>query len=116
MPVRMLENRILIDPQHNSEINPDGVVYLGRPSTTFCQGDGHEEQVCMGRVVAKGPGKAHRKTGRRHAPDVEIGEYVAFSDSCHRPMKDGDDDFVVIREDDIIGKSKEPIEHFEVFY
>lgn len=114
--IRMLDNRILIEPMHNSEINPEGVVYLGKPTTTFCQGEGSEEQVCMGRVVSVGPGKAHRKTGRRLPPDVEPGEYVAFSDSCHRPASDGENEYVVIREDDIIGKSAEPLQHFEVVY
>ncbi len=114
--IRVLDDRILIEPQENSEINPGGQVYVGRPTTTFTQEPGKAEQRCAGRVVAKGPGKAHHKTGKRYPPDVEIGDYVAFSDTCHRPLKDEDKEYLVIREGDVIGKSKQPIDHFEVVY
>ena len=104
--IRMLDDRILIDPQQNSEINPGGQVYVGRPTTTFVADKDKTEQVCSGKVVSVGPGKPHKKTGHRRAPDVRIGDYVAFSDTCHRPV----DDYIVIREADIIGKSAEPID------
>jgi co-chaperonin GroES (HSP10) len=110
--IRMLDDRILIDPDETSDINPGGIVYVGSPTTTFTTDPGTAKQVCMGRVVSVGPGKRHPKTGRRHAPDVDVGEYVAFSDTCHRPC----DDYLMIREGDIIGKSALPIEHVQVNY
>jgi co-chaperonin GroES (HSP10) len=108
----MLDDRILIEPHENSEINQGGVIYVGQATTTFTPDVDKAKQVCMGRVVAVGPGKRHPKTGRRHPPEVTAGEYVAFSDTCHRPI----DDYFVIREGDIIGKSAKPIDHVQVNY
>lgn len=108
----MLDDRVLVDPVTNSDINPDGVVYTGVPATTFLQDRDKGEQVCMGRVVAVGPGKRHPKTGKRRPLDVKVGEYVVFSDTCHRPCGD----HIVIREGDIVTRSDEPYYHSAVVY
>jgi len=103
--IRMLDDRILIEPQENSDINPDGVVYVGVPTTTFVADADKTEQVCAGKVISVGPGKRHKKTGRRMPLDVQIGDYVSFSDTCHKKYED----YLVIREADVMGKSNSPI-------
>lgn len=110
--IRMLDDRVLVEPIKNPEINPDGVVYVGQPMTTFCQGKDKAEQICMGKVVSVGPGKINRKTGKRRPLDVETGEYVAFSDTCHKPA----DEYLVIREGDVMAKSDIPFTDCQVIY
>jgi co-chaperonin GroES (HSP10) len=103
--IRMLDDRILIEPQENSDINHDGVVFVGKPTTTFVADADKANQICAGRVVSVGPGKRHKKTGRRMPLDVIEGDFVSFSDTCHKSY----DEYLVIREADIMGKSNEPI-------
>ena len=111
--IRMMDNRVLIEPCHNSELS-DGGIYTGKPKTTFTQHAGKDEQICHGKVVAVGPGKRHPKTGVRLPVGVEVGQYVAFSDTCHRPA--GIEDYIVIKNDDIALISDEPFRHVEVMY
>ena len=101
--IRMLEDRILIEPDENSDM--DGSIFVGKPTTTFCADADKAEQVCSGRVVSVGPGKRHRRTGRRVRMDIKAGDYVTFSDTCHKPFED----YLVIREADVMGKSNSPI-------
>ena len=37
--------------------------------------------------------------------DVNVGDYVTFSDTCHKPAEQ----YLIIREADIMGKSNSPI-------
>ena len=111
--IRMTDNRILIKPHQNSEFS-DGGVFTGRPTTTFTQHAGKDEQICSGKVLAVGPGKRHPKTGVRLPMGVEVGQYVAFSDTCHRPA--GVEDYIVIKNDDVALISDEPFKNVEVLY
>lgn len=111
--VNMTDNRILIDPAKNQELS-NGGIYVGMPTTTFTQHAGKDEQITHGKVVAVGPGKRHPKTGVRLPMDVKPGDYVAFSDTCHRPA--GIEDYIVIRGDDVALISDEPFNHVEVNY
>lgn len=115
-PVRMLGERLLVEPIYNQDINPDGVVYIGRPTTTFCQDADKTEQVCQGRVLAAGPGKRNPKTGRIRPMQVPVGSYIAFSDTCHRTIKVGETSYLWLRESDVIVVSEQPLEHLEVVY
>ena len=101
--IRMLDDRVLIDPDESSDL--DGRIYVGKPTTTFCADVGRINQVCSGRVVSVGPGRRHKKTGRRMRLDVVVGDYVTFSDTCHKPAEE----YLIIREADIMGKSDSPI-------
>lgn len=114
MQVRVTENRILIEPMENKELS-DGGIYVGMPTTTFVQGSDKAKQITHGKVVAVGPGKRHPRTGIRLPMGVEVGQYVAFSDTCHRPSGMGDDT-IVIKDDDVMLVSDEPIEHCELVY
>jgi len=113
--IRMTDDRILVDPMENREFS-DGGIFVGEPTTTFHQGDGNARQITHGRVVAVGPGRAHKRTGVRLPVGVEVGEYVSFSDTCHRPAGIPDGEYVVIRGGDVALVSDEPFEHVEVLY
>lgn len=109
----MTQNRLLVKPQRNSDLSGGGV-YTGRPATTFTQHAGKDEQICTGQIMAMGPGKRHKKTGALLPMDVEVGQHVAFSDTCHRAT--GDDDLIYLTTDDVMLVSDEPINHCEVMY
>lgn len=113
--IRMTDDRILIEPMRNSELS-DGGIYTGRPTTTFTQHTGSDEQITHGKVVSVGPGKRHKRTGVRLPVGVEEGQYVVFSDTCHRPAGVPETDWIVIRGDDVALVSEEPIENCEVLY
>lgn len=115
--IRMLDDRILVEPIRNPDTNPEGVVFTGAADTTFTQAPGKEEQVCMGRVVSVGPGKRHPKTGRRLPVGVEEGNYVTFSDTCHRTVTDDKGkEFLVLREGDVMTLATEPFQQCFVIY
>lgn len=112
--MQMLDNRVLIEPYQNPELERG--IYTGRAKTDFSAGYGRPgetvEQITMGRVVSVGPGKRHKRTGNRIPTGLEVGDWVCFSDSCHRPA--GVQDFIVIRSDDVMLVSDEPIERCEI--
>lgn len=115
--IRMLDDRILVEPLRNPDINPEGAVYTGEATTTFVPTPGKAKQVCMGRVVSVGPGKRHPKTGRRCPPEVQEGAYITFSDTCHRPVKDENGtEFLALREGDIMTISDTPYSQCFVVY
>lgn len=99
--MRMIGNKILINPIRNSEYS-EGGIYVDRPTTTFTQHSGKDEQICQGEVVSVNDGL-----------NVKKGDYVAFSDTCHRPAFD---DKIVIRDTDIMLISNEPFKHVEIKY
>ena len=113
--VKMMNNRVLVEPQHNSELS-DGGIYTGEPTTTFTQHAGKDRQVCMGKVISVGPGKRHPKTGVRLPTGLKPGDYVAFSDTCHRPAGVQGKDWITLRDNDVMFVSDKPIEHCSVIY
>ena len=112
--IRMLGNRVLIDPQRSSDLKRG--IYTGVPTTTFTQHEGKDEQICTGRVVAVGNGKRDEETAERLSIGGDEGVYVAFSDTCHRKAGIPGEDYLYIRNDDIMLISDEPFEHVEVIY
>lgn len=115
--IRMLDDRVLVEALPNPETNPEGVVYTGQADTTFTQKPGKETQVCMGRVVSVGPGKRHPKTGRLRPVELNVGAYITFSDTCHRPVKDEDGkEYLVLREGDVMTVAEEPFQQCFVIY
>ena len=111
--MRMLDNRVLIKPHQNPDTERG--IYTGRAKTAFSNGYGRPgervEQITTGQVVSVGPGKMSKKNVRLPT-GVNIGDYVAFSDSCHRPA--GVEDLIVIRSDDVMLVSDEPITRCEI--
>lgn len=102
--IRPLSNRIVVEPIQGEGQTPSGL-YVPLPKTTFTKSGKPEVQITVGRVLAVGPGKDHKK-GRR-PPDVKLGEVVTFSDTCGAQVKVDGKMYRIIREDDIVGYTDE---------
>ncbi len=117
--VAILGDRIVVAPIRNSEFS-DGGIWTGEPTTTFAGRHGNHvgktSQICMGVVVAVGSGKRHLKTGKRVPLDVRVGQYITFSDSCHRPVRINDQDLVYLREGDVMTIADEAPDHVSLIY
>lgn len=98
--IEPLADRILVKPIPHDEHSKGGI-YQGTPTTTFCQDADKKKQQTVGEVLAIGPGKYDGK-GRRRPPEAPIGSYVCFSDTCGIKISEGDEEYLFIREQDIM--------------
>ena len=65
--------------------------------------DTAKEKPQEGRIVAAGPGKL-TDDGKRIAMDVEVGDVVVYSKYAGTEYREGDVEYLVLREDDILFK------------
>jgi len=64
--------------------------------------DNAAEKPSKGKVIAVGPGKSIK--GGKHRPlAIKVGDEVLFGKYSGTEYKEGKDEFVVLREEDIIG-------------
>jgi chaperonin GroES len=64
--------------------------------------DSATEKPSKGKILAVGPGKSIK--GGKHRPlAVKVGDVVLFGKYSGTEFKEGKDEFVVLREEDIIG-------------
>jgi len=56
-----------------------------------------------GRVVAVGPGKWLKRAKKRLPVDVEVGDYIKFSELQYPTVKSNDKKLVIIMNGDIVG-------------
>lgn len=98
--IKPLADRILVKPIPNTEVSKGGI-FTGTPTTTFVQNkiNGKATQQTVGKVIAIGPGKWGKNA--RRCPDVPIGSYVAFSDTCGREVEYENEKYLFIRESDV---------------
>jgi chaperonin GroES len=89
-----LGNRVVIEPQDNDEQVSSGGIYI--PDTA-------KEKPQEGLVVATGPGRLS-DDGNRVPMDVEVGDTVVYSKYSGTEYKEGDIEYLVVREDDILFK------------
>ena len=89
-----LGNRVVIEPQDNDEQVSSGGIYI--PDTA-------KEKPQEGLVVAVGPGRLS-DDGNRVPMDVEVGDIVVYSKYSGTEYKEGDTEYLVVREDDILFK------------
>ncbi len=93
MKIKPLSNNVVIEPITEDEKTPGGIVL---PDT-------HEkEKPAKGKVVAVGPGKVDMH-GKKVAMQVKTGNKVIFKKYSADEFKEGDKEFLVITEEDIIG-------------
>lgn len=104
--LRPLSDRILIKPLENSDLSKGGI-YTGQPTTTFIAGKARAVQTMAGEVLAIGAGKPD-KNGRKRPPDVPVGSFICFSDTCGQRQTVDGEDFIFIREGDVIGFLERP--------
>jgi len=111
--IKPMADRILVKPYQNSETSVGGI-YTGQATTTFVSGMDKTVQVTVGKVIAIGEGK-YDKRGKRRPPDVPIGSYVTFSDTCGLKAEVDGDEYLFIREQDVVGFMDKP-ETVELVY
>jgi chaperonin GroES len=92
MNIRPLNDRILVKRLESEEKTAGGIIIP----------DSAKEKPAEGEVVAVGPGKMTDK-GERVAMDVKAGDRVLFSKYGGTDVKIDGQDYLIMREDDILG-------------
>ena len=92
MKIRPLNDRILVKRLEGEERTAGGIIIP----------DSAKEKPAEGEVVAVGPGKLN-EAGARVAMDVAVGDRVLFSKYGGTEVKLDGEDFLIMREDDILG-------------
>ncbi len=89
-----LGNRIVIEPTEDDEQVSAGGIYI--PDTA-------KEKPQEGKVVATGPGRM-TDDGNRIPMKLAVGNVVVYSKYTGTEYKEGDIEYLVLREDDILFK------------
>ena len=89
-----LGNRIVIEPSEDDEQMSSGGIYI--PDTA-------KEKPQEGKVVAAGPGRM-TDDGNRIPMELAVGDLVVYSKYAGTEYKEGDTEYLVLREDDILFK------------
>ena len=92
MKIRPLNDRILVKRLEGEEKTAGGIIIP----------DSAKEKPAEGAIVAVGPGKLN-DAGERVAIDVAVGDRVLFSKYGGTEVKLDGEDFLIMREDDILG-------------
>ena len=89
-----LGNRVVIEPLEGEEHVSAGGIYI--PDTA-------KEKPQEGTIVAAGPGRM-TDDGNRVPMELEVGDKVVYSKYAGTEYKEGDIEYLVLREDDILFK------------
>ena len=89
-----LGDRVVVEPMDDEEQVSSGGIYI--PDTA-------KEKPQTGTVVAVGPGKLTDE-GNRLPMDVAVGDTVVYSKYSGTEYKEGDTEYLVVRQDDILFK------------
>jgi chaperonin GroES len=92
MNLKPLADRVVIKPK-KAEEKTKGGIYLPETAT--------KEKPLLGHVMAVGVGKL-AESGKRVAPEVKEGDEVIFSKYAGTEVKIDDEEFLIMREDDIL--------------
>lgn len=92
MSLRPLSNYVLIKSASSEEITKSGIIL---PDTV------DKERPEQGEIIAVGPGKL-LDNGQRAPMDVAVGNKVVFKKYAPDPIKVGNDEYLVIRNDDVV--------------
>ncbi|PIE57551.1 MAG: co-chaperone GroES [Desulfobulbus propionicus] len=92
MNIRPLNDRILVKRLEGEEKTAGGIIIP----------DSAKEKPAEGEIVAVGPGKLG-DNGERVAMDVAVGDRVLFSKYGGTDVKLDGEDYLIMREDDILG-------------
>ena len=88
-----LADRLVVKPIEREEVTKGGIVL---PDTA-------KEKPQEGEVVAVGPGRLS-EDGKRIAMDVKVGDRVIYAKYGGTEIKIEDEEFVILRESDILAK------------
>ena len=88
-----LGDRVIVKPVEREEVSAGGIVLP----------DSAQEKPQEGEVVAVGPGRSG-DDGKRIAMDAEVGDIVIYSKYAGSELKEEGQDYLVLRESDILAK------------
>ncbi len=91
MKIRPLHDRVIVKRLESETKSAGGIVIP----------DSATEKPSKGKVIAVGPGKT--EDGKLHPVAVKVGDTVLFGKYSGNEYKEGTDEYVVLREEDIIG-------------
>ena len=91
--IRPLQDRVLVKRVEAEEKTASGIII---PDTA-------KEKPQEGKVVAVGPGKL-TDDGKRLPVEVEVGDVVVFSKYGGTEYREGDVEYMVLRDDDVLFK------------
>ncbi|HAT21272.1 MAG: co-chaperone GroES [Dehalococcoidia bacterium] len=89
-----LGNRVVVEPLEGEEQVSSGGIYI--PDTA-------KEKPQEGTIVAVGPGRLTDE-GARVPMELEVGDSVVYSKYAGTEYKEGNIEYLVLREDDILFK------------
>ena len=92
MKIRPLNDRVLVKRLESEERSAGGIIIP----------DSVKEKPAQSQVVAVGPGKLN-EAGQRVALNVKAGDKVLFSKYGGTEVKLDGEDFLIMREDDVLG-------------
>jgi len=92
MKIRPLNDRILVKRLEEEEKTAGGIIIP----------DSAKEKPAEGKIIAVGPGKRNDK-GELVAMDVKVGDRVLFSKYGGTDVKIDGENYLIMREDDILG-------------
>jgi len=92
MKIRPLNDRLLVQRLEEEEKTAGGIIIP----------DSAKEKPAEGKVVAAGPGKLN-DSGDRVALQVKEGDVVLFSKYGGTDVKIDGEDYLIMREDDVLG-------------
>ncbi len=90
-----LGERVVVKPIQQEEIKTTSGIIL--PDTA-------REKPQEGEIVAVGPGRSTDDGKGRVPMDVKAGDRVIYSKFAGTEYKDGDDEYLILRESDILAK------------
>lgn len=92
MTIRPLGDRVVVKALPSEEVTKSGIVL---PDTA-------KEKPQQAEVIAVGPGRV-MENGQRQAMDVKAGEKVLYSKYAGNEVKIDDEEYLILREMDILG-------------
>ncbi|MDA1038137.1 MAG: co-chaperone GroES [bacterium] len=92
MNLRPLADYVLVKSASEEEVTASGIIL---PDTV------DKDRPEQGEVVAVGPGKM-LENGTRAKMEVQVGNKVVFKKYAPDPVKVGDTEYLVIRNDDVV--------------
>ena len=92
MNIVPLQDRVLVQPILEKEVQKGGIIIP----------DSAKEKPIEGRVKAVGEGKLN-ENGQRTKLSVKVGDKVLYGKYAGTEIKVGGEDYLLMREDDILG-------------
>ena len=92
MTLKPLSDRVVLKMLEAEETTRGGIILAGSA----------KEKPQTAEVIAVGPGAYNAETGARIALDVKVGDKVIASKDAGTEVKLGNDEYIVVRADDIL--------------